>query len=78
MHRSLSLKHLIQFAPNMLNDVFFVKTDRKIVKLVDSQTLGKATSYDCFSAQLVWKLPVGKHEFWVKGDSGSDSVTFEV
>ena len=45
---------------------------------VDSQTLGKATYYDMFSAQFVWKLPAGKHEFWVKGDSGSDSVTFIV
>lgn len=45
---------------------------------VDNQTLGKATYYDMFSAQFVWKLPGGRHEFWVKGDSGSDSVTFNV
>ena len=45
---------------------------------VDNQTLGEATYYDMFSAQFVWKLPGGKHEFWVKGDSGSDSVTFTV
>lgn len=45
---------------------------------VDNQTLGKANYYDMFSAQFVWKLPGGKHEFWVKGDSGSDSVTFTV
>ena len=45
---------------------------------VDNQTLGKATYYDMYSAQFVWKLPGGKHEFWVKGDSGSDSVTFTV
>ena len=45
---------------------------------VNNQTLGKATYYDMFSAQFVWKLPGGKHEFWVKGDSGSDSVSFSV
>ena len=45
---------------------------------VDNQTLGSAKYYDMYSAQFVWKLPGGKHEFWVKGDSGSDSVTFVV
>ncbi|MFK8005516.1 MAG: hypothetical protein AB8H03_04060 [Saprospiraceae bacterium] len=45
---------------------------------VDNQTLGEANYYDMFSAQFVWKLPSGKHEFWVQGDSGSDSVTFNV
>ena len=45
---------------------------------VDNLSLGKATYYDHFSAQFVWKLPGGKHQFWVKGDSGSDSVTFVV
>ncbi|MFT5167018.1 MAG: hypothetical protein ACI8P3_002255 [Saprospiraceae bacterium] len=45
---------------------------------VDNQTLGNTTYCDMFSAQFVWKLPGGKHEFWVKGDSGSDSVMFTV
>ena len=45
---------------------------------VDNQTLGNADYYDMFSAQFVWKVAGGKHEFWVKGDSGSDSVTFMV
>lgn len=45
---------------------------------VDNQTLGQATYYDMFSTQFIWKLPSGKHEFWVRGDSGSDSVTFNV
>ena len=45
---------------------------------VDNQSLGKATYYDMFSAQFVFKLPSGNHEFWVKGDSGSDSVRFSV
>ena len=45
---------------------------------VNNQTLGEATYYDQFSAQFVWKLPGGKNEFWVKGDSGSDAVTFTV
>lgn len=45
---------------------------------VDNQTLGNAKYYDMYSAQFVWKLPGGKHEFWVKGDSGSDSVTFTI
>lgn len=45
---------------------------------VNNQSLGKATYYDMYSAQFVWKLPGGKHEFWVKGDSGSDSVVFTV
>ena len=45
---------------------------------VDNQTLGQAKYYDMYSAQFVWKLPGGKHEFWVRGDSGSDSVSFMV
>lgn len=45
---------------------------------VNNQTLGEAYYYDMFSAQFVWKLAGGKHEFWVQGDSGSDSVTFKV
>lgn len=45
---------------------------------VDNQTLGNASYYDMFSAQVSWKLSGGKHEFWVKGDSGSDSVVFTV
>ena len=45
---------------------------------VNNQTLGEATYYDMYSAQFVWKLPGGKHKFWVQGDSGSDSVTFTV
>ncbi|MEM1323464.1 MAG: hypothetical protein AAGG75_24570 [Bacteroidota bacterium] len=45
---------------------------------VNNQTLGNATYYDMFSAQFVWKLPGGQHKFWVSGDSGSDSVTFNV
>ena len=45
---------------------------------VDNQSLGKAAYYDMFSAQFVWKLLGGKHKLWVKGDSGSDSVTFKV
>ena len=45
---------------------------------VDNQTLGSAEYYDMFSAQFVWKLPGGQHEFWVKGDSGSDSVKFTI
>ena len=45
---------------------------------VNNQTLGEATYYDMYSAQFVWKLPEGKHKFWVRGDSGSDSVTFTI
>ena len=45
---------------------------------VDNQTLGSAKYYDMYSAQFVWKLAGGTHEFWVRGDSGSDSVKFTV
>ena len=45
---------------------------------IDNQTLGNANYYDMYSAQFVFKVAGGKHEFWVRGDSGSDSVTFTV
>ena len=45
---------------------------------VDSETLGKATYYDQFSAQFVWKLPGGTHTFWVKTDCGDGRVKFSV
>ncbi len=45
---------------------------------VDNDTLGEAKYYDMFSAQFVWKVAGGQHKFWVQGDSGSDSVIFNV
>ena len=49
---------------------------------VGGETLGEAKFYDQYSTQQVWKLPGGKHEFWVKTDNGgitySDQVIFKV
>ena len=46
----------------------------------DNQDLGKATFYDQFSAQFVYKLPRGHHVFWVKADSkcGDAVVKFDI
>jgi hypothetical protein len=48
----------------------------------DKQTIGKARAYDQFTAQFVWKLPGGKHKFWVRtvcgGVKKQDSVGFKV
>ena len=40
----------------------------------DSTTLGSGTFYDQASVQQVYKLPAGKHSFWVRSDCGKDSV----
>ena len=45
---------------------------------VDATDLGKATFYDQFSAQFVWKLPEGSHVFWVRSSCGDDKVEFKV
>ncbi len=43
---------------------------------------GQAKFYDQYSTQQVWKLPGGKHRFWVKANSGgithNDQVKFRV
>ena len=44
----------------------------------DGNTLGKAEFYDQFSAQFVWKLPGGRHRFWVQSSCGQDSVDFNI
>jgi hypothetical protein len=38
--------------------------------------LGSASYYDQTSIQLVYKLPAGPHEFWVKCDCGENRVKF--
>lgn len=46
---------------------------------VDSDTLGEAKCYDQLSCQFVWKLPGGKHRFWVDaGSCGKEQVSFKV
>ncbi len=44
----------------------------------DDNEIGKASFYDQISAQFVWKLPKGKHTFWVKSDCGEAKVGFEI
>lgn len=44
----------------------------------DKRTIGKASFYDEFSSQFTWKLPVGRHIFWVKSDCGENEVKFEI
>ncbi len=44
----------------------------------DDQTVGQARFYDMFSTQQVWKLPGGKHVFWVRSDCGDDEVAFAI
>ncbi|MBN2536480.1 MAG: hypothetical protein JXB88_26585 [Spirochaetales bacterium] len=45
----------------------------------DNTSLGSGQFYDQMSVQLVWKLPEGKHTFWVKtGRCGKEEVPFIV
>lgn len=45
----------------------------------DKTSLGSGKYYDQMSVQLVWKLPGGKHIFWVKTDKcGKEQVPFTV
>ena len=45
----------------------------------DTDTIGSAKFYDQISVQQVWKLPGGKHLFWVDaGNCGKERVTFKV
>lgn len=49
---------------------------------IDSESLGKASFYDQFSAQQVWKVPGGPHRFWVRANQAgtvhNDAVSFDV
>jgi hypothetical protein len=44
----------------------------------DDKTLGSAEFYDQMSEQFVYKLPGGKHTFWVKSDCGSAEAAFAI
>ena len=44
-----------------------------------SRSIGKAKFYDQFSVQFTYKLPAGKHIFWVDaGTCGSKRVKFSI
>ena len=46
---------------------------------VDKTQLGQARFYDQISEQQVWKLPGGKHIFWVNaGRCGGQKVLFKI
>lgn len=49
---------------------------------VNRSKLGEAKFYDQYSTQQVWKLPGGKHRFWVRANTAgvahNDQVTFMV
>ena len=40
--------------------------------------LGSARYYDQMSAQFVWKLPGGKHRFWVRSGPDEEHATFQI
>ena len=44
----------------------------------DGNPTGSAQFYDQFSAQFVWKLPVGSHVFHVSSSCGDNKVSFEI
>ena len=44
----------------------------------DATTLGDAKFYDQLTCQFTWKLPAGKHTFWVKSGCGSEQVSFQI
>lgn len=44
---------------------------------VDKHTLGRGNLFNSKSTQLVWKLPEGRHTFWVESrDCGKKEVEF--
>ena len=53
---------------------------RKVKWGINKKTLGSAEFYDMFSSQFVWKLPKGKHKFWVRSNRicGSETIKFTV
>jgi hypothetical protein len=44
----------------------------------DDDKIGEAHFYDEISVQLTWKLPKGKHKFWVQSDCGEAEVIFGI
>ena len=44
----------------------------------DQNTLGEASFYDQFSGQFTFKLPLGKHVFYVSSDCGKAKVSFNI
>ncbi len=44
----------------------------------DDDQVGEAKFYDEISAQFTWKLPWGKHNFWVQSDCGEAKVKFGI
>ena len=44
----------------------------------NQKPLGKANFYDQFSGQFTYKLPKGKHVFYVSTDFGSAKSRFEI
>jgi hypothetical protein len=44
----------------------------------DRDTLGKAKFYDQYSCQFTYKLPRGKHVFFVTSDCGKAKVAFAI
>lgn len=44
----------------------------------DDDQIGEAHFYDEISVQFTWKLPNGKHRFWVQSDCGEAAVNFGI
>jgi hypothetical protein len=72
-------------APGPLSSHYFTSSfsvtcqgDHDVEWGFDTTTVGKAVFYDMFSAQFVYKLPGGSHEFWVKSDCGDSAVKFKI
>ena len=45
---------------------------------VDGDTHGQARFYDEHSTQYVYKMPPGRHVFWVRSSCGENKVEFQV
>jgi len=73
-------------APGSLSSTYFTASfsvtcegDHQVEWGFDGAAVGQALFYDMISAQQVWKLPGGKHEFFVNaGRCRGDSVVFAI
>ncbi len=73
-------------APGALHSHYFTASfsvtcqgDHDVEWGFDGGSVGKARFYDMLSTQQVWKLPGGKHEFYVNaGRCGTERVAFVI
>ena len=72
-------------APGPLNSAYFTASfsvtcsgDHKVEWGFDGTSVGQEKFYDQTSVQQVYKLPGGRHSFWVRSDCGNSRVKFRI